>query len=607
MSPAVPPATPPAPLLTEPRREALVLAVGAFLIVALTAAAVLMLWRSREDSLVTWQRYMKNFSATAAEHAALTMRTGDYVLGRIVDRMHSLGVDNEAALRRVARTRAMYEFLGERTDELPLLDTTTIVALDGEVLSFSASFPPPALNLADRDYHQAHLADPALPFYISAPVRHPATGRWTFYLSRKIRAPSGQTIGLAVASIQSGYFERFYRSINLSDSDTAMLLMRSDGTLLARYPPRSDALGTSYLDAPAMRALAEAQAQGRNSAIVTTEAPHVSEPNDVQRRMAAAHAVDGAPLVVSVTARESLMLGQWQQTAWLCGVGVLLLDVAIAAMTLYIHRLLRRRRTALLQLDAARAAAEAAGGVKSRFLANLSQEVRTPLQGLLGMAQRLLESPLQPGQRQQVQIIERAGRQLLGVIDEVLDFSSVAAGQLALEPVNVDLVRLARDCVALFEPQAHFKGLALHLELDANVQDAQVRSDPLRLSQVLTHLLSNAVKYTPAGSVTLRVARSSSQRWLFSVRDTGIGLTPQQREHLFEPFTSAGEAGAQRHGSAGLGLATVQRLVQLLGGTLDARGTPGQGSEFWCELPLPPAVADAAAALPPAQASATSA
>ncbi|NML14344.1 sensor histidine kinase [Azohydromonas caseinilytica] len=597
MSTAVPPAAPErAPFLTEPRREALVLAFGAFLILVLTAAAVLMLWRSREDSLATWRLYMKNFSATAAEHAALTMRTGDYVLGRIVDHVHSLGVDSEAALRQTARTRSMHEFLSERTDELPLLEMTTIVALDGEVLNFSSSFPAPAMNLADRDFHQAHLADPALTFYISAPVRNRATGRWTFYLARKIRAPSGQTIGVALAGIQSGYFERFYRSINLSDSETAMLLLRNDGTLLARYPLRPDALGMSYRDAPAMRALAAAQAQGRNEAIVTTEAPRISDPTDTQRRIAASHAVDGAPLVVSVTARESLMLGHWQQTAWLCGIGVLLLDVAIAALTLYIHSLLRRRRTALLQLDAARAAAEAAGGVKSRFLANLSQEVRTPLQGLLGMARRLLESPLQPGQRQQVQIIERSGRQLLGVIDEVLDFSNVAAGQLELEPVNVDLGRLARDCVALFEPQAHFKGLALRLELDANTQDAQVRSDPLRLSQVLNHLLSNAVKYTPAGSVTLRVARISSQRWLFSVRDTGIGLTAQQREHLFEPFT--GEAGPRRHGSAGLGLATVQRVVQLLGGTLDARGTPGQGSEFWCELPLPPAEPEGPTAKP---------
>lgn len=596
MSTDPPPGAPRAPTPTEPRREALVLAFGALLIVALTAAAALMLWRGREDSLATWRLYMQNFSATAAEHATQTLKTADYALGSIVDHVQSKGVDSEAALRELARSRALYDFIHERASELPLLDVATIVALDGQVLSFSRSFPPPAINLADRDYHQAHVVDPSLLLYVSVPVKNRGTGRWTFYLARKILSPSGQPIGLALAGIQSSYFEQFYRSINLSESDTAILLLRGDGTLLARHPPRPEALGMSYRNAPSMRALAEAAAQGGKAATASTSAPRTSDPSDTEPRMVTAHVVDGFPLAVSISTREKLMLSQWRETAWLGGIALLVLDGAIAAATLYIHWLLRRRRAELRQLDAARNAAEAAAALKSRFLGNLSHEVRMPLQGMLGMTRRLLESPLQPGQRQQAQIIERSGRLLLGVIDEVLDISQPGAAGLALEPTRVDLARLARDCIALFEPQARLKGLALHLEVDAPAQDTQVLADPLRLSQVLNHLLSNAVKSTAAGSVTLRIVQGTPGRWTFSVRDTGVGLTLQQRVQLIELQPGDEAVDAAHAGGTELGLHAVRRLVQLLGGTLDARGTPGQGAELWCELPL--AVVEKEAAAP---------
>ena len=595
MSTAVSPAAEHEPANHVPGREPLVLALGGLLIVALTVAAALLLWRAREDSLATWRLYMENFSATAAEHASQTLRSADYALGSIVDYVQAQGVDSEQRLREVAGTRPVFDFIRERAAELPLLDVATIVALDGEVLNFSRSFPAPALNLADRDYHQAHLADPSLTLFVSAPVKNRASGRWTFYLARKIRTPAGRTVGLALAGIQSSYFERFYRSLKLGEGDSAILLLHSDGTLLARHPPRPDALGTSYREAPSMRALAQARAEGGKAATVVVDAPHVFDPGDTQRRLAAAHAVEDFPLAISITTGEHLMLGPWRQTAWLCALGVLLLDAAIAGMTIQLHWLLRRRRAALRQLDAARTAAEAAAAEKSRFLANLSHEVRTPLHGLLGMAQRLLESPLQPAQRQQAQIIERTGRMVLDAIDEVLDFShaaGAAAGQPALEPVPVDLARLGRDCIALFEPQARLKGLVLHLEVDDGRRGTLVSADPLRLSQVVNLLLSNAVKFTPAGSVTLRIAHAGAGLWRLSVHDTGIGLTQRQREALFEPQAPDGGpapadgAAAQAECRNGLGLATVQRLVLLLGGTLNARGTPGQGSEFWCELPL---------------------
>jgi len=425
---------------------------------------------------------------------------------------------------------------------------------------------------------------------VSAPVRNRLSGRWTFFVTRKLRAPSGQMIGLAVAGVELAYFERFYRSISLSESDNVILLLRRDGTLLARYPVQVEALKRSYGKAPSMLALAEAMAQGRAGVITYTHAPRITNPADRSARMAAAHAVADFPLAVSIVTNEAFMLRSWYALVRHVGAGVLVTDLLIAALALWIHRLLRRRRAALLQLEAAREAAEVASRVKSRFLANMSHEIRTPLHGMLGMAQRLLQAPLPAPQRQQAELIERSGQLLLGVINDVLDFSRIEAGRLELERVPFDLLRLARDAITLFESQAHAKGLALRLVVEPPATQAWLLGDPLRISQILNNLLSNAVKFTPSGSVELRLAAQEGGAWRVAVRDTGIGLDEAERRRIFEPFMQADSSTTRRFGGSGLGLAIVRSLVQLHGGELGVDSEPGRGSEFWFLLQLPSAV-----------------
>jgi signal transduction histidine kinase len=578
-------------LLTDtPQREIRVLVAGATVILLLTAAAALMLWRSRQESLETWRLYLSNFSATAAEHAAQTLRTVDFVLARVVDRLQARQLGDAQALRRSLGTPAMHEFLRERVAEVPVLDGIALLDRDGLPVNGSRTFPPPQLALAERDYFQAHVADPALEIYVSAPARNRISGQWTFFLSRKLRSPSGQMMGVAVAGIELQYFESFYRSINLGASDSVILLLRQDGTLLARYPVLADVLGRSYRDAPSMRVLSEALAQGRRGATVQTAVPRIADPANGQPRMAAVYAVPDFPLAVSITVTQSLMLRSWNKTARFVGGGVLVTDLLIAALALWIHRLLRRRRAAMEQLQAAREAAEAASRVKSQFLANMSHEIRTPLHGMLGMARQLLQAPLPAAQRQQAQIIERSGRLLLGVIDDVLDFSRIEAGRLELEREPFDLVQLARDAVALFEPQAQAKGLALQLALPPDVTQAWLLGDSLRLSQILNNLLSNAVKFTPAGSVVLQLGAREKGHWRVAVRDTGIGLSAADQRRILEPFMQADSSTTRRFGGTGLGLAIVRSLVHLHGSELGLDSAPGQGTEFWfvLELPLAP-------------------
>jgi signal transduction histidine kinase/ActR/RegA family two-component response regulator len=262
----------------------------------------------------------------------------------------------------------------------------------------------------------------------------------------------------------------------------------------------------------------------------------------------------------------------------------------------------RAEGRAAAALVAARDAAEAASAAKSRFVAHLSHELRTPMQAVLGMAEALAADPrLSPDQKQQAETLERAGRHLVAVAGEVLDLASAEAGKLRLDRRPVPLDALLADCLALARPAAEAKRLALHGP--AGPVPAGVLADPTRLRQVVLNLLSNAVKFTPPpGRVELRV-RAEGALVRIEVADTGPGIPPAQRGRLFGEYARLG--GRAGPAGAGLGLSISRALVQAMGGTIGhAPGPEGSGSVFWIELPAaePPLPARPApvAAPPPA-------
>ncbi|HEC0496250.1 ATP-binding protein [Pseudomonas aeruginosa] len=256
-----------------------------------------------------------------------------------------------------------------------------------------------------------------------------------------------------------------------------------------------------------------------------------------------------------------------------------------------LDRASREQEQAIGQLISAREEAEQANRAKSDFLAMMSHELRTPMNGVLGMLQLLETTEQTREQAEYTALATESTEHLLKVINDILDFSRIERGALELECIPFNLLELVQGSALVFQHSAQKRGLALELQIQAGLENIEVCGDPTRIRQILVNLLGNALKFTEEGAIHLSLewqALDHDVLWLTcAVHDSGIGISPERLEHMFDAFQQADSSISRRYGGTGLGLAIARTLAERMGGTLQAESKEGSGSTFTLEIPLP--------------------
>ena len=268
---------------------------------------------------------------------------------------------------------------------------------------------------------------------------------------------------------------------------------------------------------------------------------------------------------------------RWQN--WIVGIGVVFMLSALLTL------LWQWRQAG--ELRRARRRAEEASRAKSEFLANMSHEIRTPLNGVVAMADALGQRDLNADEHEMVEVIRSSGATLERLLSDILDSARIESGQVTIETAPFHLGRAVHDVAALWRVPAEAKGVAVAAHVETRL-DRLVDGDAVRLRQILTNLVSNALKFTTEGEVSLTVEPGVEGDVRFTVTDTGVGFDEEQKARIFGRFQQADGSITRRFGGTGLGLAISRELVELMGGWLECESTPGEGSRFWFEIPLPP-------------------
>jgi len=357
-------------------------------------------------------------------------------------------------------------------------------------------------------------------------------------------------------------FERHPLPMAVLDRDTRQLLIVNDAACKTYGYSRAEmlAMTTTELVAPEDRAAHVAALEAEPLAGF-----YASRPARHQHK-------DGTIVEVEVTSDDVVLDGR------ACRIAAAL-DVT-------------ERNRAAAEVAAARDEAVEASRMKSTFLANMSHEIRTPMNGVIGVSELLLETELDDDQRSLAMQAVSSGKLLIDLVNDILDISKIEAGQLDVETSDFALRETIEQACAIARMQADGKGLRLELDIADDVPE-QSRGDGRRLRQILLNLVSNAVKFTSAGKVTVRAALCDSAEAAVRIEviDTGIGIEPSILDHMFEPFTQADASTTRNYGGTGLGLAIARQLIELMGGTVGAESELGAGSTFWIELPLVSAAA----------------
>jgi signal transduction histidine kinase len=564
------------------RASTLVRVCGAILIVLMIARTLFSVENVRQREIDSWKRQIGGMTLILAEQTSQSIAAAYVALDSVAEHVRQIGIDDQASFRARLAKPDIHRMLRDKINGLPQIDVAAIVAANGDNLNFSRSYPVPPINLAERDYFQAHLADSQVGDFISQPVHNKANGKWTFYISRRLNDGHGKFMGLVLVGISVDALTGFYQRVTQDlGAGATISLFRSDLTLLARWPAKDDIVGKVNRNGTTYEAIV---VNRKNEDVLLRDTVRFST-GEAVLRLAAVRKLERYPLVVAMVITEDLFLANWRRTAWLFGLSTLVATILMVIGLLALVRQLKRREADMAEMERLKIEAETANLAKSQFLATMSHEIRTPMNGVLGMAQLLLLPQLSEAERlDYARTILNSGQTLLSLLNDILDHSKVEAGKLDLHLGACEPQQMLEEITALFAEPAKAKGLRIEASWHGMLGQ-RYRGDPIRLRQMLANLVSNAVKFTARGSVSLlarEIGRDGKFAILeFSVTDSGIGIAKEKQELLFKPFSQADSSTTREYGGSGLGLSIVRSLALLMGGEVGVDSQFGKGSRFW--------------------------
>lgn len=553
--------------------------IGALLLVLLVVsvlAAGTLLYRA---GLNDWRNDLATLSTTLAESTAQTISSAHLVLDSMQADIEKVGAENPEQLQQRISNEQFSQILREQIRGLPFVSGVGVSNPDGKIIALSRVFPAPPIDMSDRDYFHFHRRSASTEDFLGQTVVARSNGQPTFFLSRRVNDRNGQLLAIIVVGLRNAFFENFFSSVS-QDKPFSILLARKDDTALVWSDPNKDSNQRRQI--PPLPQLRPKRPAGtdENAPFFFMQSHWLGIHRDVR----------GAPLYMEVAVTDEVYFSEWLESMYpLMGMATISLLGLIGGFWLTLRQTRKREQDALLAMQL-KEEADQANEAKSRFLAMVSHEIRTPMNGILGLSELLVESGLTSKQQHYASSIRGATEGLVRIINDILDISKIESGKLGLETLPFHPARLVREIGELYRPSIQHKEVQFDVRIDCD--DALVvLGDPTRLKQVLGNLLSNAIKFTQAGHVRLsmsaRADDSGHDQWrlYFAISDSGIGITPEALEQLFQPFRQADSTITRRFGGTGLGLAISKNLVELMGGHISCRSVPGESTKFSFDVP----------------------